>query len=449
MQPTRSSRALLTSSALLLAGGGSGVSAGLAQSTPAATKAQLLTRQPVASTGWWATATFYQAFVRSFQDSNGDGIGDLKGLTSRLDDLKRLGVNALWLLPIYPSPRFHGYEVTNFQDVNPDYGNLADFSTFLKTAHAKGFRVILDWIPHSTSHFHPWFKEALNPKSPKRDWYQWRSDNPGWGEPWLGGVMGNVWHSAGEEYYYGLFGASSPELNWRNPEVKAAMNDAAAFWLKQGIDGFRVDAIRYLLHAKDDNTPDNPDNLGWVRDFEKFVKGINPSAAVVGEAWTKTPIVAKYLLDGEGEDMAFDFMLHYALLDALSSGNVRPLQAALDLVTASYPPGSVDAIFTTNHDLPRPDFGGTRQAKTAASLLLTLPGTPFIYYGQEIGLPSGPFKVDESEMTPMRWNGSPGAGFTTGKPWHAFSTDAPSISVEAEQKDPSSLLTVVRKVFDK
>lgn len=238
-----------------------------------------------------------------------------------------------------------------------------------------------------------------------------------------------------------------PDLNWRNPQVKAAVNGAAAFWLKRGVDGFRVDAIRYVVEGKNGNTPDNPDNLAWVRDFETFVKGLRKDAAVVGEAWTGAPNVAKYLLGGAGEDLAFDFDLRDALLSAVGGRSAAPLQAALDQVTALYPKGSVDAIFTTNHDLVRPEYGGLAQAKVAASLLLTLPGTPFLYYGEEIGLPNGPGGADEQKRTPMRWNPGVGAGFTSGQPWYAFSTDAPSVTVEAQRKDPTSLLNHDRRLL--
>lgn len=434
------------------ADGGTGTAAATTTAAaPAADppKVRMLSRAPVtAASSWWANAAFYQVFVRSFQDSDGDGVGDFRGLTSRLDYLKNLGVRALWLMPIYPSPSYHGYDVTDYRNVNPDYGTLADFDAFLKAAHARGIRVILDWVPNHSSREHSWFQAALDPKNAKRDWYLWRDQNPGWGQPW--GSMGNVWHRAGDAYYYGAFWEGMPDLNWRNPQVKAALNDAAAFWLKRGVDGFRVDAVRYVVENRDDNTPDNPENLAWMRDFEKFVKGLNKNAAVVGEAWTSTQGVAKYLLNGVGEDMAFDFDLRDALLAGVRNGDPAPVQAALDQVTALYPKGSVDAIFTTNHDMVRPEYAGPAQAKTAASLLLTLPGTPFIYYGEEIGLPNGPGGADEHKRTPMRWTAAAagaGAGFTTGRPWYAFSTDAPGISVEAQGKDPASLLNHYRRLL--
>lgn len=528
-----------------------------------------------AANAWWANASFYQVFVRSFQDSDGDGIGDFKGLTSRLDYLKNLGVNALWLMPIFPSPSYHGYDVTDYQNVNSQYGSLADFDAFLKAAHAKGFKVMLDWVPNHTSRNHPWFQAARDPKSDKHDWYVWRPSDPGWSKPWgergtvwfpvttgaqatsrvvfpgtiqraLGGrewdpngdasaatqvapgvfefvarlpegsyeyktAVGGSWgenYGAGDrpdgpnirlvvpaggaivkfvydankrtvrdslnnpaevkapdsvparaatpsgataatstQYYYAAFWEGMPDLNWRNAAVKGAMNDAAAFWLRRGVDGFRVDAVRYMVENSNDNLPDNADTLAWMRDFTRFVKSVKPDAAVVGEAWTDTPTVAKYFVNGQGEDLAFDFDLRDALLNAVRVGSPDLVQSVMDRVTASYPASGVDAIFTTNHDMVRPSFASTAQAKTAASLLLTLPGTPFLYYGQEIGMPNGSGDADEEKRTPMRWTAQGGAGFTTGVPWHAFSTNDAGVTVQAQQNDPASLLSHYRRLL--
>ncbi|PYE54588.1 alpha-amylase family glycosyl hydrolase [Deinococcus yavapaiensis] len=546
-----------------------------ATTTTAADTSMLPRKASTAANTWWANAAFYQVFVRSFQDSDGDGIGDFKGLTSRLDYLKNLGVNALWLMPIFPSPSYHGYDVTDYQNVNSQYGTLADFDALLKAAHAKGFKVMLDWVPNHTSRNHPWFQAARDPSSDKHDWYLWRTSDPGWRKPWgepgtvwfpvttgaqttsrvvfpgtiqkaLGGrewdpngdasaatqvapgvfefvarlpegsyeyktAVGGSWsenYGAGDrpdgpnirlavpaggaivkfvydankhtvrdslnnpgevkapdvvparsgsatatstatntQYYYAAFWEGMPDLNWRNPGVKAAMNDAAAFWLKRGVDGFRVDAARYIVENKDDNLPDNADTLAWTKDFTRFVKSVKPDAAVVGEVWTDLPTVAKYFLNGQGEDLAFNFDLRDALLGAVRGGSPDLVQTSMDRVTASYPTSGVDAIFTTNHDMTRPSFASTTQAKTAASLLLTLPGTPFLYYGQEIGMPNGSGNADEEKRTPMRWTTQGGAGFTTGVPWYAFSTNDPNVTVQAQQANAASLLSHYRRLL--
>ncbi|GGJ27226.1 alpha-amylase family glycosyl hydrolase [Deinococcus roseus] len=386
---------------------------------------------------WAAHTVVYQIFVRSFQDSDGDGTGDLKGITSRLEYLKSLGVGALWLMPIYPSPSYHGYDVTEQQDVNPDYGTLADFDALVAAAHRLGLRVVLDWVPNHTSSQHPWFQQALNPASSFRDWYIWRKDNPGWTQPWSG--EGQTWHKKGDAYYYGVFWSEMPDLNWKNAAVQKAMSEAARFWLNRGIDGFRVDASRHLIESDTDNAPDSLENLEWVRTFTRQVKAVRPDALVLTEAWTSVANVAKYFLDGEGEDMGFNFDLQVALLEGIKTGNAAPIEQVLDQVTLHYPSGALDGIFISNHDLVRPELT-LSEAKVAASLLMTLPGTPILYYGQEIGMPNGSGTADEHKRTPMRWTTEGRAGFSTYFPWQIFSTREPQVSVQAQQDTPGSLL---------
>ncbi len=397
---------------------------------------------------WYANQVFYQVFVRSFQDSNGDGVGDLKGLTERLGYIKELGATALWLLPIYPSPSYHGYDVTDYQGVNAQYGTMQDFDAFLTRAHELGLKVILDWVPNHTSVQHPWFTESQNPSSPKRDWYVWRDQNPGWGRPW--GAKDASWYASrpgGAGFYYGAFWEGMPDLNYRNPSVVSAMQEAMRFWLQKGVDGFRLDAISYIYETDTDNAPHNPLNLTWMRDTASFVKSVKPDAMLVGEVWDKPEAVSKYFVNGDGEDLGFDFELRDAIRAAVNGGKRAPLDATLNRVTSLYPPSALDAIFTTNHDMVRPQYFGPVRYRIAASLLLTLPGVPFIYYGDEISMPNGPSSDDKDKRTPMRWDSSPKAGFTTGTPWQAFSTPDAGINVSAQREKPESLWNHYRNLI--
>jgi alpha-amylase len=396
------------------------------------------------SSAWYASTSFYQVFVRSFQDSDGDGIGDLRGLTSRLDYLQDLGVGALWLMPIFASPSYHGYDVTDYQAINPKYGTLEDFDALLAAAHARGIKIILDWIPNHSSRQHPWFQEALDPTSAKRDWYVWRNDNPGWQQPWGGG---RSWYAANNSFYYAAFWDGMPDLNWRNPEVQQTLNEAAQFWLKRGLDGYRVDAVRYMVENKDDNLPDNQESLDWMRNFTKTVKEINPDAAIVGEVWTDSSTVGKYFLDGAGQNLGFNFDFQQAMLKTVNGKTREPIETVMRKVAKSYPSSAIDATFTSNHDLPRPNYFGSLPYRISASLHLTLPGTPFIYYGQEIGLPNGPGGSDEQKRTPMRWDKSDNAGFSKGFFWYPMSTKDPNISVEAQTAVKDSLLNHYKRLL--
>jgi alpha-amylase len=396
---------------------------------------------------WWANAVFYQVFVRSFQDSNGDGIGDFKGLTSRLDYLKGLGVNALWLMPINPSPSYHGYDVTDYLKVNPQFGSEADFDAFLAAAHERGMKVIMDWVVNHSSSQHPWFLESKDPASPKRDWYLWRQNNPGWGQPWGGGA---TWHPSGGAYYYGAFWGGMPDLNWRNEGVRQAMFEATRAWLKRGVDGFRIDAARYVIENENNNTPDNPTNLQWVKDFMSVVRAAKPDAGVVMEVWNGDDPVntaAKYFLNGEGQDMGFNFGFYRAAQNTIKIESPKPMRQLQEQVSAVNDPAAVDAIFLSNHDVARLEFPRIGQNRSAADMLLTLPGVPFIYYGDEIGLPNAAGTGDEPKRTPMRWTSEEKGGFTTGTPWYRFSTQNESTSVQAQDTDAGSLLNHYRKLI--
>lgn len=411
---------------------------------------------------WARGATFYEIFVRSFADSDGDGIGDLRGLTARLDYLNDgnpstttdLGVDALWLMPIFASPSDHGYDTTDYYAINPQYGTLADFDSLLAAAHRRGMRVIVDLAINHTSNRHPWFVEsASSPSSPLRDWYVWRADNPGWRQPWGGGA---TWHTVNGSYYYGVFWGGMPDLNFNNAEVRQAIKQVAAYWLMRGVDGFRLDAARHLIEdGPGEQQVNTPGTHAFWREFAAYVRKGAPEALLVGENWTSTDQIARFygstetVAGGDELPMSFDFPLAGAILAGVRSGDATPIASTLANIARLYPPGACDAPFLSNHDTPRvaTELGSDgRKLRTAAALLLTLPGSPFIYYGEEVGLEGG--KPDPNIRTPMPWNDrEPGGGFTTGRAWRPFNDGRAQANVEWQTESPSSLLSHYRRLI--
>lgn len=403
-------------------------------------------------TPWWNEAIVYEVFVRSFYDSDGDGIGDLRGLIEKLDYLNDgdpatttdLGVTALWLMPIHPSPSYHGYDVTDYYTVNPDYGTLTDFRRLLAEAHARGMRVILDFVMNHTSIGHPWFVQAQEPQSAFHDWYLWSATDPGGVGPW----GQQVWHRAASgDYYYGVFWQGMPDLNYTNPAVQTEMINVARFWLEEmAVDGLRVDGARYIIEESDGSRKvlaDSAATHAWYRDFRTVYKAINPAAMTVGEVWTTNDVVATYL-QGDEFDLAFNFDLAGALVNSANSGDADAARLSLALSLAVLPPDHM-ATFLTNHDIDRvmSQLGDdVNKAKRAATLLLTLPGTPFLYYGEEIGMVGK--KPDEDIRLPMQWSSAANGGFTTGAPWRALHADATTNHVAAQSADPNSLLAHYR-----
>jgi alpha-amylase len=396
---------------------------------------------------WWDGAVFYEVFVRSFYDSNGDGIGDLTGLIDKLDYLNDgdpatdgdLGVTGLWLMPVFASPSYHGYDVTNYDIVNPDYGTNGDFQRLMEEAHRRGMRVIIDLVLNHTSDQHPWFVDsASGPGARHRDWYIWSETDPGyfgpWGEP--------VWHEKNGAYYYGIFGSGMPDLNLENPEVTTALYDVARFWLEEmGADGFRLDAARHLIEEGRVQA-NTPETHAWLRDFYGFTKSVNPEALAVGEIMDVSDAIATYV--GSDVDLAFEFSLANSLLISVDEGRVTPIESAMKEVQRLYPAGGY-ATFLTNHDQNRVMDRLTRdasKAELAATLLLTLPGVPFVYYGEEIGMTGS--KPDELIRTPMQWTPGEQSGFTTGTPWEPVNPGYEETNVEVEAADPGSLLTRYR-----
>ncbi len=410
---------------------------------------------------WAHGATFYEIFVRSFVDSDGDGIGDLRGLTSRLDYLNDgdpattsdLGVEAIWLMPIFASPSDHGYDTTDYFAIHPKYGTMADLDTLVAAAHARGIRVILDLVLNHTSSRHPWFVEsAASPRAPKRDWYVWRTDDPGWRQPWGGGP---TWHEMNGAYFYGVFGSGMPDLNYEDPAVRAEAQAIADFWLERGVDGFRLDAARHLVEdGPGDQQTNTPGTHAFWREFAAHVRAVAPEAILVGENWTSTDKIAEYygsvdsLAGGDELTMSFNFPLAGSIVRSVRTGDPEPIVTTLGDMSRFYPAGVLDATFLTNHDMPRVATelaSDPARLRLAAALLLTLPGTPFLYYGEEVGLSGG--KPDPNIRTPMPWNDrDAGGGFTTGTPWRRFSPGREQANVAAQSGDPASLLSHYRRL---
>ncbi|WP_303311647.1 alpha-amylase family glycosyl hydrolase [Hymenobacter sp. BT730] len=401
------------------------------------------------STHWWNDAVFYEVFVRSFYDSNGDGQGDFAGLTKKLDYLNDgdpatttdLGITGIWLMPMMESPSYHGYDVTNYKATEPDYGTMAEFETFLAAAHARGIKVIIDFVLNHTSSQHPWFTQsASSATNAYRDWYRWSSTFPGTGP---GGST--VWHPLNSSYYYGSFWSGMPDLNWRNAEMKATMWDISRFWLNKGVDGFRLDAIKLLV--EDGATYENtPGTLAVLEEFHDTITQIKPDVFTVGEAWSPTAAVVPYVVN-DRLNTCFEFELASATLTALNTGSANALRNQLNLVNQSYPKLQY-ATFLTNHDQNRV-LGtlGSNMArmKQAAMLYLTMPGVPFLYYGEEVGmLGEG---ADENKRRPMQWANSLNGGFSTGTPWRALNSNYAQFNVATMQTDPASLLNHYKKLI--
>jgi len=393
---------------------------------------------------WWNERVFYEIFVRSFLDSDGDGNGDFAGMIEKMDFLntgepspdENLGVGGVWLMPIFPSPSYHGYDVTDYYDVNPDYGTMEDFKRFLDQAHERDVKVIIDMVLNHTSSQHPWFIESQDPDSPYRDWYIWSETNPGTIGPW----GQDVWHKGATGYYYGVFWGGMPDLNYRNPDVVEEMKEVLRFWLEDvGVDGFRIDGARYILE-EDEELADTDANHQFFEELRTHVKHINPEALLLGEVWTSNFAVKQYLEGGE-LDLAFDFDLAGAFMNSAASGRADRALNQLGFSLKLFPPGQF-APFLTNHDMERvmSQLGEDwDKAKNAATLLLTSPGVPFIYYGEEIGMVGR--KPDEKIRTPLQWSDEMHAGFTTGFPWISVNPDYPEKNVAGQSEDPESLLS--------
>ena len=344
-------------------------------------------------------------------------------------------------MPIAESPSYHGYDVVDYRTVERDYGTNEDFKAFLAAAHERGIKVIVDLVMNHSSSEHPWFKDAATPGAKHDDWYVWEDEQPTWLGP--GGQV--VWHPEGERWFYGVFWEGMPDLNLRNPAVTAELEDVARFWLDDmGVDGFRLDAAKHLIEDGKDAQTNTPETKAWLAGFKDSVDAVNPDALLVGEVWDPPAIAAPYVPDSV--DMTFDFGLATGIRLALQNGRAAPLSTALGDTIAAWP-ANQNASFLTQ-PRPDPDHDGARRrprppAKLAAFILLNAPGTPFVYYGEEIGMTGT--KPDERIRTPMRWTAdAPAAGFSVVEPWQPLSEDPPTVSVASQSADPDSLLTTYR-----
>ncbi|QHW32491.1 DUF3459 domain-containing protein [Paenibacillus rhizovicinus] len=396
---------------------------------------------------------YYEIFVRSFYDSNGDGIGDLNGVTAKLDYLKDLGIGGIWLMPIQPSPSYHGYDVTDYYGVNKDYGTLADMKRLTSEAHKRGIKVIMDLVVNHTSSEHPWFKAALaDPKSPYRNWYHIESKDAQVKAD--GAVGGDPWHPYGNEKYLGVFSEGMPDLNLDEPAVRREMIKVGNYWLEKGIDGFRMDAAKHVYG--DFASTINSDavkakNQQWWQAFRAGISETKKDAYIVGEVWDSPVIIAPYL--DKAFDSAFNFDTAKKLLSGADQERNPDVAYTLQRIYEMYGKSSggtfLDAPFLSNHDQNRTMSalgGNVDHAKMAAALLLTLPGNPFIYYGEELGMKG--MKPDEAIREPLPWFKSEGGqgGQTT---WEAarYNAAPDRVSVEAEAADPNSLLAHYKKLI--
>jgi len=392
---------------------------------------------------WWNDTVFYEIFVRSFRDSDGNGIGDFNGITEKLDYLQAMGIKGLWLMPINPSPSYHGYDVTDYYAVNPAYGTMDDFKHLLEEAHKRDIKIIIDFVMNHTSSKHPWFQSALTPGSEYREWYKWSDSDPHTPGPW----GQKTWYRASNGlYYYAIFWDQMPDLNYDNPAVREEMKKVTSFWLKDvGIDGFRLDAVRYMV--EDTQLADSVSNHAFLEEWGQYYRSINPQAFSVGEAWTSNQNVKKYTETDRELDSAFNFDLAQVIIKS-KEDNAIALRFTLETTIRDFPDQD-NANFITNHDMPRAMnqviVDKEQKVKVAANVLFTAPGIPFIYYGEEIGM-SGT-KPDEKIRTPMQWDSSQGAGFTDGKPWEAINSDFTFVNVASQTGDNTSLLEHYRKLI--
>jgi alpha-glucosidase len=439
------------------------------------------------SAAWWQRGVIYQIYPRSFQDSNGDGVGDLKGIERRLGHLSEMGIDAIWISPIYPSPMADfGYDVADYCDIDPRFGTLADFDALIAAAHARNLRVILDFVPNHSSNRHPWFVESRASRiNRRRDWYIWRDPAPGGGPPnnWISDFGGSAWEwdAPSGQYYYHAFLKEQPDLNWRNPAVQQAMYDVLRFWFARGVDGFRIDVLWHLIKAA--HFPDNPLNPayhGGLGEMDRVLQEhstdqpeVHAIAAemrriadsygdrvLIGEIYLPLErLMLYYGREEPGVHMPFNFGLIGARWDA------RALAAMIAAYEAALPPGGWPNWVLGNHDRPRIAARvGEAQARVAAMLLLTLRGTPTVYYGDEIALglvAIPPAQVhDPRELrepglglgrdparTPMPWDETPNAGFTTGTPWLPMNEDWRARNVERQTLAPGSMLALHRRLL--
>jgi alpha-glucosidase len=423
---------------------------------------------------WWQTGVVYQVYPRSFADADGDGVGDLNGIRSRLDHLVWLGVDAIWLSPIFRSPmRDFGYDVSDYRDVDPLFGTLADLDALVAEAHQRELRVLLDWVPNHTSNEHPWFRESRSSRSSaKRGWYFWRDPAPDGGPPnnWLAafprGTPAWTLDETTGQYYLHMFLPEQPDLDWSNPEVRDAMHDVLRFWLDREIDGFRVDVVHGL--GKDPRLPDLPPELaaipvsalneheathGWLREIRRVLDRYPGDRVLVGEVWLLLSRThPRYF--GAGDQLHLLFELPMAVATPWEASAWR--ERVADVAARLDPIGAWPTWVLSNHDVPRhrTRFGSEAAARAAAVLLLTLRGTPFLYQGEELGLEDAAVprqrRLDpggrDGCRAPIPWDGTAGHGWPT-TPWLPWPRDPGRTNAEHLRADAGSILHLYRRLL--
>jgi alpha-glucosidase len=437
---------------------------------------------------WWKTAAIYQIYPRSFLDTNGDGVGDLRGVRQKLPYLANLGIGAIWLSPIFKSPMVDfGYDISDHCAIDPLFGSADDFDHLLNDAHSLGLKLILDLVPNHTSSEHSWFLESRSSlTSPKRDWYIWRDPAPDGGPPnnWISAFGGSGWQfdASTRQFYYHTFLSCQPDLNWRNSEVRDEIKKVMRYWLAKGVDGFRIDALWYLLKDKHfGNNPSNPDyrqgqppdhrllplhttDLPEVHEVIAELRRVSDEyddRLLIGEIYLPPEkLVAYYGKNLEGVHLPFNF----SLLE--TPWHARHLANLIDEYEAALPPGSWPNWVLGNHDRPRiATRVGAEQAKVAAMLLLTLRGTPTVYNGDEVGMPMAPIPPDrvrdpfelnvpglglgrDGARSPIPWTSEPYAGFSTVEPWCPLIETWETTNVAALDQDPASILSLHRRLLE-
>jgi alpha-glucosidase len=438
---------------------------------------------------WWKHAVFYEIYPRSFADSSHDGIGDLNGITSKLDYLKNLGVDAIWITPFFPSPQVDfGYDVSDYENIDPMYGTLADFEHLAKEAKARGIRIVLDFVVNHTSDQHPWFIDSRSARnSAKRDWYIWRDGKAPGAPPnnWNSTFGGAAWtlDPNTAQYYYHFFYPQQPDLNWRNPAVRDAMFDITRWWYQKGVAGFRLDAVNALF--EDPTLQDNPvlpglNKFGDPNEENRYnsdlaevhgvLRGLRAvadeyGAVLIGETWTKDIGGLKQYYGEHSDELQMPMDLMFATINKLSPPEFRRQIASVDAA------GGWPVYVISNHDIVRSyvRYGdGVHNdaiAKLMAALYLTLRGTPIMYYGEEIGMENNdPVRKEDvkdpigrtgwpqekgrdGERTPMQWDATANAGFSSSAPWLPIPPSYRTHNVASELKDPSSILNAYRRLL--
>jgi len=452
-----------------------------------------MSTQPAAAHPWWERGVVYQIYPRSFRDADGDGVGDLSGIIERLDHVAGLGVDAIWLSPMFPSPMADfGYDVADYCEVDPLFGTLADFDRLLAAVHARGLKLVLDFVPNHSSDRHPWFAQSRRSRDdPKRHWYIWRDPGPDGGPPnnWISDFGGSAWawdeHTG--QYYLHAFLKEQPDLNWRNPELRAAMTAALRFWLDRGVDGFRIDVLWHIVKAQ--GLPDNPPNPDWtpaMRDRDRLIQrhstdqpeahaiaagfrtladsyGAEGGSArvLIGEIFLPDDRLVRWYGTLEAPEVHLPFNFH--LVE--SEWDAAVLARTIAAYEGALPRWGWPNWVVGSHDARRiAGRVGERQARVAAMLVLTLRGTPTLYQGDEIGIGHVDIPAErirdpqhhrqpglgigrDPSRTPMAWDAGPQAGFSTAEPWLPLHADWPTRNVAAQECDPRSMLHLYRALL--